>query len=220
MVVSLPAYLLNVAALFVVWSHATQVTVDFLPEHCRDPKVSKLRHGLAASVILNGSFAESTLVGTPGHRFAERTKENPLEIVLGRKMVPAGLELGLEDMCVGERRTLLVPPKIHDESKDSHEVERFPSLEFLTGATATFTVELIGIGTAVSLDEDGKPINVFSHMDADGDKKLTRDEMHAWFQTHSAEMPEHVFPFEDRDGDGYVSWDEFSGQKGESPEEL
>ena len=47
---------------------------------------------------------------------------------------------------------------------------------------------------------------------------LTEEEVAQWFHDeHEREMPEGLFANEDKNKDGYISWDEFGGPKGSSP---
>lgn len=59
-------------------------------------------------------------------------------------------------------------------------------------------------------------------MDADGDKKITHDEMQRWFTEVRGSpegIPPRLFEQEDKDQDGSISWEEFGGPKGSSPDE-
>ena len=83
-------------------------------------------------------------------------------------------------MCVGEKRTLLVPAALG--YGDNGAGEDIPG-----GATLQFTVECIAI-------EEGKaPENLFKTIDADGDGKLLKEEVAAWFKKEQdADMPVRV----------------------------
>lgn len=59
--------------------------------------------------------------------------------------------------------------------------------------------------------------NIFKQIDTDGDMKLSLEEITAYFKTMDKDVPDGLMDSEDKDGDGYVSWDEFSGPKGDSP---
>lgn len=59
--------------------------------------------------------------------------------------------------------------------------------------------------------------NVFKMIDSDGDNKLSVEETEAYFKGIDKVMPEGLMESEDKDGDGFVSWVEFSGPKGDSP---
>lgn len=89
-------------------------------------------------------------------------------------------------------------------------------------STLHFDVECLKV-------EDGpNPINVFKEIDADGDNKLSRQEVgdflqkqlsHAYQPGQQADLEDHgsmleeVFNHEDKDKDGFITRDEFSGPK-------
>ncbi len=57
--------------------------------------------------------------------------------------------------------------------------------------------------------------NVFEIVDTDEDGFLTRDELEVFAQrVHKRSVPDSVWKREDKDGDGLVSWEEFTGAKG------
>lgn len=79
--------------------------------------------------------------------------------------------------------------------------------------------------------EDGpRPVNVFKEMDADADGELNRKEVKDYVMKNAAEarergeehdipeqdlnhMIDEIFQFEDKDKDGVISREEFSGPK-------
>lgn len=88
-------------------------------------------------------------------------------------------------------------------------------------STLIFEVECFKI-------EDGpNPINVFKEIDTDGDGKLSRVEVGEFLKRQLAQaypqgqpetqdhnsMLDEVFKHEDKDNDGYITRDEFSGPK-------
>ena len=82
------------------------------------------------------------------------------------------------------------------------------------GATLKFDVEVVDI-----LAEAPPPPNLFKEIDTDGDKKITKEEVEAFFQEkHGASTPDGLWENEDKDKDGFISWEEFGGPKGDNPE--
>lgn len=122
-------------------------------------------------------------------------------VVLGGETTMPGLNRGLHHMCVGEKRILEVPPEyLPHEQAD------------VTGKT--FEVELISIDKSAKTDTT----NVFSVIDQDADSKISRDELLKWFHSKhgdAAEMPSSLWEKEDVNKDGFISWTEFRGPKGE-----
>jgi hypothetical protein len=112
------------------------------------------------------------------------------------------------------------------------------------GATLKYVVELLEIKEPMVEDEnpmlytspalvdggdkEGKaPKNIFALIDTDKDGRLSHDEMRFWFfhkhvdsnheKIKMMSLPAHIWDKEDSDMDGFVSWDEFTGPKGDKP---
>ena len=81
------------------------------------------------------------------------------------------------------------------------------------GATLNFDVEVM------SISEAPPEPNLFAELDVDGDGMLTPKEVLAHFQKRDpqAELPPGLMDQEDKDKDGFISWEEFGGPKGKSP---
>lgn len=73
------------------------------PEDCE----RKSQDGDYLSVHYTGSLA------TNGEKFdSSRDRDQPFSFTLGRREAIQGYEKGLQDMCVGEKRKLVVPPEM------------------------------------------------------------------------------------------------------------
>ena len=58
--------------------------------------------------------------------------------------------------------------------------------------------------------------NIFAQIDANSDGKLDRDEVTAYFKSMGQDsVPDELWEAEDKNKDGVIDWDEFSGPKGE-----
>ncbi|RZC38673.1 FKBP C and/or EF-hand 7 domain containing protein [Asbolus verrucosus] len=146
-------------------------------------------------------------------------REQPFSFQLGVGQVIKGWDQGLLDMCVGEKRKLTIPPGLGYGDRGAGNV--IPG-----GATLIFDVELINIG-------DSPPTtNVFKEIDNDKDNQLSREEVSDYLkkqmvaaegEAQSEEMKnmladhdklvEEIFQHEDKDKNGFISHDEFSGPK-------
>lgn len=98
----------------------------------------------------------------------------------------------LLDMCLGEKRTLIIPPEYGYDEKGAGKV--IPG-----GATLKFEVELVGL-----VDKDGNPAgpNIFAEMDFNNDWRISYNEMEAWykkkFPDRMVPVPTGVFEKDDR----------------------
>lgn len=82
------------------------------------------------------------------------------------------------------------------------------------GATLRFDVEVVDFGAEPEAE------NLFKKLDiSPKDGKLTSDEVLAFFKTQGREeLPEGLWASEDKDSDGFITWEEFSGPKGQKEE--
>ncbi|KMR05005.1 peptidyl-prolyl cis-trans isomerase fkbp14-like protein [Lasius niger] len=148
-------------------------------------------------------------------------RDQPFTFQLGVGQVIKGWDQGLLDMCVGEKRKLTIPPELGYGEKGAGNV--IPG-----GATLTFEVELMNIS-------DSPPTaNVFKEIDADKDNQLSREEVSDYLRKQVIEaeqagagenedvkkmladhdkLVEEIFQHEDKDKNGFISHDEFSGPK-------
>ncbi|XP_037085790.1 FK506-binding protein 2-like [Pollicipes pollicipes] len=181
----------------------------FKPEECE--KLTK--NGDMLSMHYTGTLADGT-------KFDSSLDRNqPFNFQLGVGQVIKGWDQGLTDMCVGEKRKLVVPPSLGYGEQGAGEV--IPG-----GATLNFDVELL------SINEAPPPQNVFKMVDTDGDQQISREEIQTYLsqqlEQQKGEMPEgqmdemlqnqdklieEIFQHEDADKDGFISHEEFSGPK-------
>lgn len=180
-----------------------KIEKTFVPETC-DRKTKK---GDNLSMHYTGSIDESSETGVKGKVFdSSRNRGQPFDFVLGTGQVIAGWDQGLLDMCVGEKRVLTIPPNLGYGSRGAGN-------DIPGGATLKFDVECVKIGVPPP-----QP-NIFKEIDANSDGQITKEEMQAWFtNVRNAQMPAELFAQEDKNGDGVVSWDEFTGPKGTKDE--
>ena len=83
------------------------------------------------------------------------------------------------------------------------------------GATLNFDVEVM------SVDEAAPEPNLFADLDVSPkDGKLSPEEVLAHFQKQDpsvTKIPDGLMEQEDKDKDGFITWEEFGGPKGTAP---
>lgn len=133
-------YLVSVLALVCVAKASLQVRTTFKPEGCDDSRKSK--HGDLLSMHYTGTIDESSKNGEKGKVFdSSRTRPEPFKFPLGSGRVIKGWDEGLLDMCVGEKRTLIIPPELGYGSGGA-------GTDIPGDATLNFEVECVSIGEA------------------------------------------------------------------------
>lgn len=112
---------------------------------------------------------------------------------------------GLLGLCVGTKATLVIPPEMGYGASGA-------GADIPGGATLNFDVEIVG-----KSDGPPPPPNYFAMIDSNKDGFLDKEEIEAYFKQMGAEVPDALWEHEDKDKDGKISWDEFSGPKGTEP---
>jgi len=181
------------------------------PTECED--VNKVQKGNQISMHYTGTIDQSSATGEKGSKFdSSRDHGQTMNVVIGTGEVIKGMDEGLVGLCLGAKANLVIPPEMgYGESGAG---DAIPG-----GATLNFDVEVVTISkTAPPLDpSDMDQPSVFTEIDTNSDGKLDKDEVAAYFKGMGQdEVPQALWDDEDKDGDGTISWDEFSGPKGES----
>jgi len=177
------------------------VTTDFMPEECEQ----KVKNGDEVQMHYTGTIDESSMAGKKGSQFDSSVGRDPFKFQIGAGQVIKGWDQGIVGMCVGEKRTLIVPPALGYGDAGA-------GADIPGGATLKFTVECIGTAEAPP------PPNFFKAIDLNEDGKLTKEEVSEWFKKEQGrDMPDELMDKEDANSDGSISWDEFSGPKGDAP---
>ncbi|CAG4943076.1 unnamed protein product [Colias eurytheme] len=192
----------------------------------------------------NGDMLTMHYTGTldDGHKFdSSYDRDQPFTFQLGAGQVIKGWDEGLVDMCVGEKRKLVIPSSLGYGERGAGNV-------IPPHATLHFEVELINIGdspptTNVFKEIDADKDNMLSReevsielaflaMDTDRDSVLSREEVSEYLKKQMVpsdgaeisedikqmleshdKLVEEIFQHEDKDKNGFISHEEFSGPK-------
>ncbi|NXD85185.1 FKB10 isomerase, partial [Halcyon senegalensis] len=162
--------------------------------------------------------------------FSSHDYEKPQEVTLGTNKVIEGLNRGLLNMCVGERRVLIIPPHLgHGESG----ARGVPG-----SAVLRFEVELLSMEEGVPegylfIWHKDPPANLYEQMDLNKDGEIPADEFSTFIKTQVAEGkgrlmpssdPEKViadmFKNQDRNQDGKITSEELKLKSDEDREKV
>lgn len=153
-----------------------------------------------------GTIDESSETGEKGSKFdSSRDRGQTFDFQIGQGRVIKGWDEGIIGLCKGAKATLIIPPDMGYGASGAGDV--IPG-----GATLKFDIEVVDIK-----DGPPPPPNYFSMIDTDSNGFLDKAEIDAYFEKMGRAVPDGLWENEDKDGDGKISWDEFSGPKGTEP---
>jgi hypothetical protein len=168
----------------------------------------------AKNKAVMGNFVKVQTVGKLGD--GGKFDESTFWLELGRKgEVIEGLEIGLREICKGEKRKIVVPPEFGygSTAKRGANNEKIPE-----SSTLHFDVECLDV-SAEKPRQLLYPDNMFIQVDTNGDNFISRDEMGSYFKINNINAPlDMAMKHDDKDGDGKISWEEFPGPKGSKDE--
>jgi len=155
-----------------------------------------------------------------GHERFESSHDSkkPSSFKIGHGYMIKGLERGLLQVCVGEKRRVHIPAVLaYGKVGDGKNVP--------PGADLVYDVEVIHIQKGTT------PPNIFAKIDLNKDSMISREEMGAFIletgrtvtlrgQSEIDNVVEEIFNLEDINEDGFVDLSEFSGPKKGKHDEL
>lgn len=170
----------------------------------------KTAKGNYLSMHYTGSIDESSATGSHGKVFDSSVpRKQTFDFQLGSGQVIKGWDEGLIGLCKGAHATLVLPP-------DMGYGARGAGADIPGGATLRFDVEVVDFSDKAPPAPPAR--NLFMELDTDKDGRLTRVEVLEFFVSQGkSELPPGMWEHEDKDSDGFISWFEFSGPKGDAP---
>lgn len=181
------------------------VTQTAGPTECAE----KTAKGMHLSMHYTGTIDESSATGTPGKQFdSSIPRGQTFDFQLGAGRVIKGWDEGLVGLCKGAEATIIIPPEMGYG-------DRGAGGDIPGGATLKFEVQVVDF----SNNTPPAP-NLFRDLDiSPKDGKLSREELEAYFAKHGeAKIPDGLWESEDKNSDGFISWEEFGGPKGDKSE--
>ncbi|EDL88049.1 FK506 binding protein 9, isoform CRA_a [Rattus norvegicus] len=191
-------------------SDSISITSHYKPPDCSvlSKKGDYLKYHYNAS-LLDGTLLDSTW-----------NLGKTYNIVLGFGQVVLGMDMGLREMCVGEKRTVIIPPHLgYGEAGVDGEVPG--------SAVLVFDIELLELvsglpeGYMFIWNGEVSP-NLFEEIDKDGNGEVLLEEFSEYIHAQvasgkgklapgfNAEMiVKNMFTNQDRNGDGKVTAEEF-----------
>lgn len=191
-------------------SDSISITSHYKPPDCSvlSKKGDYLKYHYNAS-LLDGTLLDSTW-----------NLGKTYNIVLGSGQVVLGMDMGLREMCVGEKRTVIIPPHLgYGEAGVDGEVPG--------SAVLVFDIELLELvaglpeGYMFIWNGEVSP-NLFEEIDKDGNGEVLLEEFSEYIHAQVASgkgklapgfdaelIVKNMFTNQDRNGDGKVTAEEF-----------
>ncbi|XP_047523806.1 FK506-binding protein 2 isoform X1 [Pieris napi] len=208
-----------------------KVEVVSTPEGCTE----KSKNGDMLTMHYTGTLDD-------GHKFdSSFDRDQPFTFQLGVGQVIKGWDEGLVDMCVGEKRKLTIPSSLgYGERGAGNVIPPHATLHFEVelinigdSPPTTNVFKEIDADADNMLSREEVSIDLaFQAMDTDGDRELSREEVSDYLKKQMVppdggeisedvkqmleshdKLVEEIFQHEDKDKNGFISHEEFSGPK-------
>ncbi|XP_069810023.1 peptidyl-prolyl cis-trans isomerase FKBP10 [Dendropsophus ebraccatus] len=182
---------------------SVDIEVTYKPEVCNVTS----QKGDFIKYHYNCSLMDGTLL------FSSHVFENPQQISLGMNKVIDGLDIGLTGMCVGERRTVIVPPHLAHGESGARDVP--------ASAVLKFDIELVHREEGVPegylfIWLQDTPDNLFEEMDLDKNGEVPLEEFTSFLNAQVQEGKGRFNPTVDREksiSDMFINQDRNKDEK-------
>lgn len=157
------------------------IEVTFKPELCNDTT--------AANDLVHYHYNCTLVDGT--RLFSSHDNENLQETTIGWDKVIDGLDLGLRNMCAGERRVVTVPPHLGHGERGATSVPG--------SAVLVFEIELVNFEKGVPpgylfVWVGDAPADLFQALDLDKNEKVSQEEFGEFIKLQVAEGKGYIKP--------------------------
>uniref|UniRef100_A0A8C5QF81 peptidylprolyl isomerase n=1 Tax=Leptobrachium leishanense TaxID=445787 RepID=A0A8C5QF81_9ANUR len=209
---SIPGSAVLVFDVHIIDFHNPKDSVDIEVTHKPDTCNITAKKGDFIKYHYNCSLLDGTQI------FSSHDSDNMQQITLGRNNVIDGLDTGLQGMCVGEKRTVHVPPHLAHGQSGARGVP--PSAVLRFDLELTHLEDGVPEGYLFIWLED-TPENLFEAMDLDKNLEVPLEEFSTFLKTQASEkrgrfVPgvepdqsiEDMFGNQDRNKDGKITADE------------
>ncbi|XP_066543775.1 peptidyl-prolyl cis-trans isomerase FKBP7 [Amia ocellicauda] len=178
-----------------------KIEVLYMPETC----TQKSKKGDMLNAHYDGYLAKD---GSKFYCSRSDNKGHPKWFVLGVGQVIKGLDIGMDGMCVGEKRKVIIPPSLAFGEKGKDSVP--------PNATVIFEIELY------TVTRGPRSVESFREIDLDRDRSLSKSEVREYmkkeFETRGSKrdasfydaIVADVFRKSDHNGDGLISAKEYN----------
>lgn len=186
-------------SLLCAYVHGQDLTIHevSVPSFCK--KVAETGRGVWIKYAVY--IDESSATGEKGKIIDSKHANLPFHFILGKRAVIEGIDKGVEGMCVGGRRLLIIPPNMAFGDRGQDDIVP-------PGATLGVVVDLVQVMKNYDFN------NVFSEIDLDKDDRLNKYEVSQFFDRRGQPVPSSLWSKEDKNRNGYIEWSEFTGTKG------
>ena len=170
--------------------------------------LTKVENDIVVGLHFTVTIDESSEAGERGAKI-ESSHDRGIapSFPVGQGKVIPGLDLGLAGLCKGSKAHIVIPPHL------AYGDMGVPNSNVPGGVTLRYDVEIL---------ELRKPApNDFALIDSNKDGQLSKGEAKSYFESKGQMIDiDALFEAEDLDKDGYVSWEEFTGPKGDGPPDV
>ena len=170
--------------------------------------LTKVENGIVVGLHFTVTIDESSEAGERGAKI-ESSHDRGIapSFPVGQAKVIPGLDQGLVGLCKGSKAHIIIPPHL------AYGDMGVPNSNVPGGVTLRYDVEILDIR---------KPApNDFQLIDTNNDGKLSKEEAKFYFESKGQMIDiDALFKAEDLNNDDYVSWEEFTGPKGDGPPDI